>query len=211
MNENEKSSISPLDRIFKAVFSNLLQKIQITSYESKIRELKKENTELKRIVAHDSLTGALSFVEFIERVKYFLSLFKRFSHKNGEKQYFSIVFIDIDDFKEINDTHGHDAGDSILINLVSFLREQLRDCDLVARKSGDEFLLFLEGSDLVSSSWVMKNIQSRLSHSLLSTGDYDIQVNFSFGVASTSEGMTDLDELIKEADRNMYKQKNAKK
>jgi len=205
---NDKSSISVFDRIFKFVFSRLIQKIQITSYEARIKKLKKENAELKRIVAHDSLTGALSFTEFKERVKYFLSLFKRFSYKNGEKQYFSIVFIDLDNFKDINDSYGHEAGDNVLINFVSFLKEQLRDCDLVARKSGDEFLLFLEDSNLKSSLLVMRNIQSRIRHSLLSTGDYDIQVSFSFGVASTSEGITDLDKLIKEADRNMYKQKN---
>ncbi len=133
---SEKSSVSIWSRIFVFVFSKWIERIKISTYEEKIRKLEKSEAELIRIVAHDSLTGALSLVEFKERVKYFLSLFKRFSFKNGDKQCFSVVFIDINKFKDINDTYGHEAGDNVLINLVSFFREQLRDCDLIARKSG---------------------------------------------------------------------------
>ncbi len=205
---NRRNSVSIMDRIFKAVFNTRIERIHISTYEDKIRKLEKSEAELKRIVAHDSLTGALSVVEFNERVKYFLSLFKRFSFKNGDKRCFSVVFIDINKFKDINDTYGHEAGDNILINFTTFLKEQLRESDIVARKSGDEFLIFLEGSNFESSWEIMSNIKSRLKHNQLSTGDEDIEIEISFGVASTSEEISDIKKLITTADRRMYKQKN---
>ncbi len=209
---SEKSSISILDRIFKEIFSERIERIKISTYEEEKHEFKKEIAELKRGASYDSLTGALSRVGFEKRVKYFLSVSNRFSFKFKSKNnlYFSIVFIDIDKFKDINDTYGHEAGDNILKNFVSFLSDQLRDSDLIGRlgEGSDEFLLFLEDSDFDSSVEVIRNIQSRLEHNLLSTGDEDIQVSFSFGIASTSEGISDLDKLKKTADREMYKQKN---
>ncbi|VAW24493.1 diguanylate cyclase/phosphodiesterase (GGDEF & EAL domains) with PAS/PAC sensor(s), partial [hydrothermal vent metagenome] len=144
--------------IWNCIFVKLLKKWIL---------LERENRKLRKLVSHDPLTGALSREEFKERVEYFLSLSKRFS-KNKAQKCFSIVFIDIDKFKDVNDTYGHQAGDNILTNFTNFLKDQLRESDLVGRISGDEFVLFLEEDDLESGKKVMKKIQSILSLSLMS-------------------------------------------
>ncbi len=183
--------------IWNCIFAKLLKKWIL---------LERENRKLRKLVSHDPLTGALSRVEFEEKVEYFLSLSKRFS-KNRTQKCFSIVFIDINKFKDINDTYGHQAGDNLLISFANFLKNLLRESDFVGRMGGDEFVLFLEEDDLESGKEVMERIQSILSLSLMSIGDEDIFITASFGVASTSEGIYDLGELLKEADQKMYKQK----
>ncbi len=180
--------------------------------KARICELEEENEKLRKLVAHDSLTGVLSRTEFKERVEYYLSLSKRFS-KNRAQKCFSIVFIDINKFKDINDTYGHKAGDNILISFANFLKDQLRDSDLVGRISGDEFVLFLEEDNLESGNKVMEKIDVALKNSLMLIGDkdvFDILISMSFGVASTSEGIHDLSKLLEKADQRMYEQKNNK-
>jgi diguanylate cyclase (GGDEF)-like protein len=175
-------------------------------------KLKEENTKLKRLVSHDPLTGALSRTEFIERVEYLLSLFKRFSFDNNVKKNFSLVFIDLDKFKRINDKYGgHEAGDNILKNFVKFLKTNLRESDLVGRLGGDEFVLLLEESDLKSGIKVMRKIKSALKYSPLSTGDKEIYIGISCGIVSTSEGIFEIKKLIRKADQRMYKEKIKKK
>jgi len=184
-------------------------KAKITALEKKVAKLETEKGRLEKLIAHDPLTGALSCSEFKERVSHSRYLCERLSY-NSTKYHVSIVFIDIDRFKNINDQYGHEAGDYVLINLVRFLEKQLRKTDLIGRRSGDEFLLLLEESDLGFSEKIMKNIKSELKCSKLSVGYEKIYVDISYGIVSTSEGKYDVDTLLKIADERMYKNKRTK-
>jgi len=193
-------------RLFAKLFEQWISIIKIDEYELELAELEEQKMKLEELVAHDPLTGALSRTEFEERAEHLLSLSKRLSY-NNTKQYFSVVFIDLDKFKDINDEYGHDIGDDILINFVCFLESQLRESDLVGRHSGDEFLLLLEESDLNSSKKVLRKIKSTLKGCNLSTIHEEIRVDFSYGVVSTSEGVYELEKLLKTADDRMYQDK----
>ena len=186
-------------RIFMKLFKKWISVI-VEDYELEI-------TKLKKIVAHDTLTGALSRTEFNERIKHILSLLKR----NGANHYFSIAYVDINNFKNINDEYGHEAGDNILIYFVQFLETHLRESDFVARFGGDEFVLFLGESDIESGEKVLKKLEFAFSNCKLPIGNKEINASFSYGVASTSEGIDNMAELLMKADRKMYEQKKRKK
>jgi len=214
---SEKISISIFDRIFKEVFNDRIERIHISTYEDKIKELEDINKELAKELAkerfkssYDNLTGVLTRVEFEKRLDHSFSLFKRFSNRH-----FSLVFIDLNDFKEVNDTYGHEAGDNILMGFAQFLKTYLRESDLIGRLSGggDEFLLLLEESNLKSGVKAIRKIESALRECKISTGEKDISVSFCRGIVSTSEKkkVHDTKGLMKEADMRMYKQKEKRK
>ena len=188
--------------IWIRIFAKLFKKWISIITESHELEIAK----LKEMVAHDSLTGALSRKEFKERVAHILFLLKR----NGADHYFSIVFIDIDKFKDINDEYGHEGGDNILKNLVCYLESHLRESDFVGRFGGDEFALFLGESNMKFGIKVVEKIKSALAHDKLSTGNEEIQVGISCGIASTSEDINEIQELLRKADQRMYKVKRSK-
>ncbi len=204
-----RNSISILDRIFKVVFNERIERIHISTYEDKIRKLEREKLELQKALSfasYDPLTGVLTRVEFEKRVARSFSLFKR-----DYCRHFSLAFIDINNFKYINDTYGHDAGDNVIIEIAKFLKENLRSSDIIGRLSSgaDEFFILLEEDDLEKGKQAIRNIESALKQSSISTGNEEIKVSFSSGVVSTSEvdDFGGVKELIKEADRRMYENK----
>ncbi len=210
---SEKNSISTWNRICVLIFKKWLERIHISTYENRIKELEDINKELAKELSkerikssYDSLTGVLTRLEFEKRLACSFSLFKRDS-----RRHFSLVFLDLNDFKEVNDTYGHQAGDNILIGVVHFLRTRLRESDIIGRLSGggDEFVLLFEESNLKSGLKAIRKIESALRECKISTGEKDIPVSFCRGIVSTSEKgeVYDIKELIKEADTRMYKRK----
>jgi len=184
------------------------------SCKLKIAELQEESERLKKLVSHDPLTGALSRTEFMERTEHLLSLFRRNEFGHTIRHHFALIFIDLDNFEDIDDKcGGHEAGDNILKNFVRFLKIQLRDSDLIGRLSGDEFVLLLEESNFESGMKVVRKLKTALKKCLLSAGDggMDIKIGISCGVVSTSEGISELRKLLKRADQRMYEDKSKKK
>ena len=120
----------------------------------------------------------------------------------------SIIMLDIDGLKEINDLHGHAAGDHVLQRAAELLKKVFRSEDIVARIGGDEFAVLLPESD----EKVVKNILERINHLLGSseTSHFELPLNISFGF-STCITPCSLSEALKKADELMYKQKRAKK
>lgn len=117
----------------------------------------------------------------------------------------SIVFIDVDKFKLVNDTAGHGAGDEILLSLGGLLRERLRRTDIVARWGGDEFVIALINRTKIEASLRIQEIADefvREKHEL----DVDFPISFSYGIACTGE-FHDLETLIIAADSRMQTQK----
>jgi diguanylate cyclase (GGDEF)-like protein/PAS domain S-box-containing protein len=97
--------------------------------------------ELEKRSSTDALTGLLNRRGFLERMEL------RFSRAAGRAQAGTLVYLDLDNFKPVNDTHGHEAGDRVLVELSGLLKKQIRKADLAARLGGDEFAVFLESAD----------------------------------------------------------------
>lgn len=113
--------------------------------------------------------------------------------------------IDLNDFKTINDTHGHNEGDLALKEVSETIMSNLRNRDLVLRFGGDEFIIILPGSTIEQAEKVMGRIEKQLS----SIQDILIPVTIAFGISSFEEGS--YEEAIKEADQRMYQDKIKKK
>ncbi|MCY1279419.1 putative signaling protein [compost metagenome] len=134
---------------------------------------------------------------------------------SSDKAGFALLFIDLNRFKAINDTYGHDAGDLALVEAAQRLREAVRLGDLVARLGGDEFVIVLwRTSSSEAVRQVCNKLIARLSRPLTSlahiAGEREISVGAAVGVAIYPRDGTDADSLLKRADLNMYQEKQTR-
>lgn len=118
---------------------------------------------------------------------------------------FSVVMIDLRDFKLINDNFGHPAGDSVLIETSSFFQRSLRGCDVVARYGGDEFIAMLPETDFAAASRMMERIRKDLETKTLCVES--VPVFFDLGIASFPADGTETRALIQKADERLYREK----
>lgn len=144
----------------------------------------------------DQLTGILNRRALEERIQMELERIKRYGQKS------SIVFIDIDDFKKINDRYGHDKGDLVLINFARLMKHNLRITDIIGRYGGEEFLLCLVNTD----KELAYNVTLRLLSTFKETpaGNDKIYCTFSAGIATAPEDGIDYKELCRKSDEAMY-------
>ena len=170
-----------------------------------VTELEHTVSKVLKRAYHDELTGLPTRELFNKRLKESL-----YECEGGF--FVGVMFVDVDDFKIINDTYGHDVGDAVLIEISNRLKGSLRVGDVVARNGGDEFTLFCKyvksSEDL--SVVVNRIMESITEHPVLANG-LSIDVSLSIGIARSSEGDYDEDRLIKHADIAMYKAKNSGK
>ncbi len=171
----------------------------ISKLKKEIELLKKENARLSKLVTTDTLTG-LSNRECIQE--------KRIHTLTD----ISVIMIDLDKFKPINDTYGHDIGDELLIWFGKILRSNVRPrADTVIRWGGDEFIIILHGAGKKKAEEIAANIMHELTQKYFDLDHTSLTIRASFGVAS-SEGneFADFEELLKLADAEMYKHKKSK-
>jgi diguanylate cyclase (GGDEF)-like protein len=150
---------------------------------------------------HDSLTGLASRGLFLDR------LAQQLSQSGRAAERVALLFVDLDRFKEINDTLGHAAGDTMLTTTAQRLKSQLRDTDIAARFGGDEFAILLNRvSTPADAATVAERILRALDQPLLVAGR-QLQINASIGIALSTPGTVDPSELIRHADIAMYQAK----
>lgn len=139
------------------------------------------------------------------------AIIDRLGHRaaNGDQTPMGIVLMDIDDFKKINDTHGHLVGDQILEAVGRRLQESVRNGN-VGRYGGDEFLIGLPGCNEDTTEKRAQEITSRLTADPISTTDGAIKISISYGTVANSDSAS-LDRMIAIADAALYRQKNEKK
>jgi diguanylate cyclase (GGDEF)-like protein len=146
----------------------------------------------------DFLTGAGNARAFYDQAQMELSRLQR------SKQALSIAYIDLDNFKKVNDTRGHNEGDRVLKTVVETLKQTLRGSDFIARLGGDEFAILLPSTNDVQS----RTLIQRLHTTLLNCSDhYGWPVTFSIGVITCLEAPASLESFIAKADELMYKVK----
>ena len=117
----------------------------------------------------------------------------------------SVIVCDIDHFKQINDIHGHQAGDFSLRKVVEILAAQVRQSDLVTRFGGEEFVIILSGSPLAPAIRLAERMRQSIENERMNANNHPFRITASFGIATAfPENPLSLNELIKIADNNLY-------
>lgn len=129
------------------------------------------------------------------------------SHALRDNGPLSLIILDLDHFKRVNDQFGHAGGDRALCHLAELLPQQLRDTDLMCRLGGEEFAILMPGADLAQAAERANDLRALLAAHPLRMGDSHKVMTFSAGVASLGEDGQDLDSLLQIADRRMYEAK----
>jgi diguanylate cyclase (GGDEF)-like protein/PAS domain S-box-containing protein len=152
--------------------------------------------EIQHRAFHDSLTGLANRALFLNRVEHALAVRER------SEAPLAVLYLDLDDFKTVNDSLGHDVGDELLVEVSRRLLASVRPSDTVARLGGDEFALLLEHTEQEGASLVSERILTALQQPV-SLQSKDVFPYASIGVAIT-EGSPDPDDLLRDADIAMY-------
>lgn len=161
-------------------------------------ERRKTEEQLKYLATHDSLTNILNRYSLEEALQGSVDKAKR-----GESS--ALLFIDLDNFKLVNDTYGHAAGDELLINLVKILKNSLRKSDLLARLGGDEFAVLLEGTSAREAGLVAEKLRRLVDESELYLRANSARVNLSVSIGIVMvDGTLDSQKLLSHADTALY-------
>ncbi len=177
---------------------------QVADAESKISALKSELEEVSGLLREDSLTGAINRRGLEE-------IYARESARSDRRGTpLCVVLLDLDNFKTINDTHGHSAGDTALIELTQTARTTLRPNDSIARIGGEEFVLLLPDTDLDSALTATNRLASMRDSTKISQTGMPVKITFSAGIALRNRDESMLDILIR-ADKALYAAKHAGK
>lgn len=167
------------------------------------RALSKAITELEYFAGHDPLTDLYNRRIFEDLLKYEVSRAKRKNYK------FSLILIDLDNFKYINDTYGHHIGDIVLKSVADILEASIRDGDLVARIGGDEFVILLSETELEKALIVAERIRKNLENNKLCIFEGAvISVSASLGVVEFPTHGTTKEELMMVVDNALYRAKD---
>lgn len=141
--------------------------------------------------------------------RYFFSVGKKsFINAQENNNHFSVVLLDIDYFKKINDNYGHDVGDTVLIELSQFLNKWFEDL-LVARYGGEEFILIIRDLDANKVNTLLNAFRVQVSQQVIEVNGNEISFTLSIGVANNIDNVKSLDDLIKCADVALYKAKDS--
>jgi diguanylate cyclase (GGDEF)-like protein len=157
--------------------------------------LRKAMSREKEMARTDYLTGAVNGRRFFELVQMEIDRLQRYKHT------FTLVYLDLDNFKGMNDKFGHHMGDQILCRVVSYMQRHVRKTDVIARLGGDEFALLLPETPQGSARIMLNNLQIGLLGEMQKE---QWPITFSFGVVTCHMPPTSVDELLRIADGLMY-------
>lgn len=160
------------------------------------RTLQEQSERLQLMASTDSLTGCLNRRALFERARELLD--------DGAV---GVVSMDLDHFKAINDTYGHDGGDAVLVDFAERVRSELRPGDAVGRVGGEEFIAVLAAPEPGAAAEVAERIRSAVLGSMV--GEALIRYTVSVGVIESDEGPQTLQDLVTEVDRRLYRAKNS--
>ena len=156
------------------------------------------HSELRMLAVTDPLTGVMNRRGFFEVAQ------KLFDWPLSSTLPCSALILDIDYFKRVNDTFGHQVGDLVIRSVAAECKRQLRDADVLGRYGGEEFIVFLPGADLIVAHGVAERLRNAVAHLSIETGMGATSISVSVGVATRHQGSLLLEGLIQQADAAMY-------
>ncbi len=192
---NKGYEIGAVDYLFKPINPVILQsKVKI------FLQLYYQKKELEKLSKTDPLTGLSNRRYVNEKIEFEKKRFDR------TKRTFSIILADIDNFKNINDTCGHDCGDYVLVNISKIFINIIRDHDIACRWGGDELLIFLPETEIESGRVIAERIREQIDPLKLKWKKEQINVTMSFGVSQYNNS-TSITDCIRNADEGLYSAK----
>lgn len=175
---------------------------ELQQSQQALRQMEEKLAETTRELGIDALTNTLNRRGLANCLSREIARAKRHRDK------LSAIMVDLDHFKQINDAHGHEAGDQMIVHFAQLIRFVIRDADYVARFGGEEFVLILPEADSIHAEMVALRLQTMLSKSPLIYGEHEINVTFSAGIAEY-RGNEEGAELLRRADSALYAAKAA--
>jgi diguanylate cyclase (GGDEF)-like protein len=194
------SEVSYLTQVFNHMVSSLRRGREKLSDANKA--LLETNKELHQISITDGLTGLLNRKHTLELLGKEISRSRRYGHP------ISALMLDIDYFKNVNDTYGHQTGDVVMRRLADLFCKVVRENDLVGRYGGEEFLILLPDSDAQSGARTAERIRKKIEELEIETNRENISVTVSIGVSSYPKYGKDADAIISAADTALYRAKS---
>lgn len=167
------------------------------------QRLKAKNAELELIARIDPLTHLFNRKHFFEMAD------RTITQTETSKEKLSLILLDIDHFKNVNDTHGHLAGDALLAHLAHLLDASCYSCNTIARYGGEEFILLLSAKDQKSAQACAEKIRSLVEQTPFHYRESVMQITLSLGVSEYLCGRENIDKWIARTDAALYRAKNA--
>lgn len=207
--EAVETKVQDASVVLSSVNSELKEEVRERQLmEAHLLDVTKQGDEARHASLHDPLTGLPNRALFSDRLEHGLAM----ANRNGLR--FSVMFLDLNDFKMINDTHGHDIGDIVLQTIAGRLKETTRDDDTVCRYGGDEFLYLLMGVEsehdiTIVAEKIIKAVQVPCDIRVRDI-DVSLSVKPSIGISIFPKDGTTADVLLDLADKAMYRAKRSK-
>ena len=180
---------------WRSTIVNLQQKRRIDKQQ---KELEDKNRSLQYLASTDPLTGLINRRIFDEKISFEISRIKRYGSKS------SLLIVDIDNFKDVNDNFGHPVGDALLVEFALMLKELLRETDIVARIGGEEFAILLTGTDGENGRIVAEKIRETTENKIFVIDGNEINITVSIGLAALDSTTDSYAEVYKYADKALY-------
>ncbi|MGP1485856.1 MAG: GGDEF domain-containing protein [Campylobacter sp.] len=210
-NTSEYSQLNMLVRSFNGAFESLMKynKELLELKESleeqitlRTMELQRANEQLEQIAMYDYLTGLANRRKAMKDLERCREIFDQTNEK------FSVIMVDLDDFKYINDNYGHDSGDKVLYETAKIIKHNIRMDDIACRLGGDEFLVICQNTDSQGALVVAKKLHSAIDELSLKFQDKICKVPASIGVASWNSSMKSIKDILKSVDIGLYSAKD---
>ena len=193
-------------RFVESIVSNLLEDSSVEGLVLNTRDVTERKTleeELARQAFHDSLTGLSNRAVFRDRLEHALDLSVRYERS------LAVLLLDLDGFKTVNDSLGHDVGDQLLVAVGARIEKSARSSDTVARLGGDEFVVLLEEDVDEEQALAVATRMLNVLAAPFEVGDREVFIGASIGIALSDGGPVEADDLIRNADTAMYAAKAA--
>lgn len=199
----QNTTLLPLKSVSGAVEQVCLIIYDVTDVATNRHQLQAANQELQRLSSTDRLTGLFNRGHWEEMLRQDYARHRRYAVNSA------LVMCDIDHFKQINDTYGHQVGDRVIQHTADLIRQNIRDSDVAGRYGGEEFVVLLPDTDSQGALVFAERLRQSIEGYAVRHESHSIQFTISLGIADLGQPSTDHTQLIKWADAALYASKSA--